>query len=88
MQTVDQKPTYYSAEQYYETNSGNRISKKAMVRNADKIKINGRTMILDHCMIRADLGPITMGQYVIIEEKCILKPPLKKGLEYSFQSIN
>jgi carbonic anhydrase/acetyltransferase-like protein (isoleucine patch superfamily) len=81
MQTVDQKPILFTSEQYHETGSGNRLGKKALIRNADKIKINGKTTISDHCIIRADLGSITMGQYVMIEEKCILKPPLKKGLE-------
>lgn len=69
---------YYSKDAYFETRSGNLISKRCLIKGSDHIQISGKTILQEKLIIRGDLASITLGKYVTLLEGVILKPSYKK----------
>jgi|JI6StandDraft_1071083.scaffolds.fasta_scaffold07108_6 dynactin-5 len=69
---------YYAKEAYFETRSGNLISKRCLIKGSDHIQISGKTILQEKLIIRGDLAQISLGKYVTLLEGVILKPSYKK----------
>ena len=72
---------YYKTDSYIESASLNKISKKSVIRraNSDSIKLTGKCIIQDFCILRGDLAEIKIGRYVSLGEGVILKPSYRKS---------
>ncbi|KAK9342886.1 trimeric LpxA-like protein [Lipomyces starkeyi] len=81
--------------EYIETESGNRISRKAVILGSQHILLGGRSTILPECVVRGDLhrpssasstgtagASVNIGRYSFLEKGVVIKPPFKfyKGL--------
>jgi len=75
---MERATIFYSPEFYVETTTGNKISRKSIIRGTENIKLSGKSIIQDLCIVRGDLADIKIGKYVILGEGTILKPTHKK----------
>lgn len=57
---------YYAKENYFETRSGNLISKRCLIKGSDHIQISGKTILQEKLIIRGDLAQISLGKYVTL----------------------
>ncbi|KZV70008.1 dynactin subunit p25 [Peniophora sp. CONT] len=78
-------PIYYSTAEYIETDTGNKVSRRAAISGPQNIILGGKTIISSGAIIRGDLkraGPghsvvISLGRYCLVAENCIMRPPYK-----------
>jgi len=78
-------PIYYSKAEFIETDTGNKVSRRATIAGPQNIILGGKTVIASGAIIRGDLrrsGPghavvISLGRYCLIGEGCIMRPPYK-----------
>ena len=75
---MEPEPVYYNPDQYLETVSGNKLSKKSLIRGTDQIQPSGKTIFHDRIIIRGDLAIIKIGKYVVLHENVTLRPTYKK----------
>lgn len=71
-------PIEFLRSEYIETQSGNKVSKKALLAGASNIRLAGRAIIKNGCVLRGDFASITMGKYVVLHEGAVLRPPYKR----------
>ncbi|KAK9475606.1 trimeric LpxA-like protein [Lipomyces japonicus] len=65
---------------FIETDSGNRISRKAVISGSQHILLGGKSTILHGCEIRGDIlanttGTINIGRYALFEQDVVVRPP-------------
>ncbi|KIK60279.1 hypothetical protein GYMLUDRAFT_43569 [Collybiopsis luxurians FD-317 M1] len=80
-----ESPIYYSRTEFIETDTGNKVSRRATIAGPQNIILGGKTIISSGAIIRGDLrrsGPghavvISLGRYCLIGEACVLRPPYK-----------
>jgi len=78
-------PIHYAKSEYIETDTGNKVSRRATIAGPQNIILGGKTIIASGAIIRGDLrrtGPghavvISLGRYCLISDGCILRPPYK-----------
>ncbi|KAE9400637.1 dynactin subunit P25, partial [Gymnopus androsaceus JB14] len=78
-------PIYYSRSEFIETDTGNKVSRRATIAGPQNIILGGKTIISSGAIIRGDLrrsGPghavvISLGRYCLVGEGCVLRPPYK-----------
>ncbi|KAK9320808.1 trimeric LpxA-like protein [Lipomyces orientalis] len=76
--------------EYIETESGNRISRKAVILGSQHILLGGRSTILPDCVVRGDLhrpssasasgsaaASVNIGRYNFLEKGVVIRPPFK-----------
>jgi len=76
---MDPLITFYTKEEYVETMTGNRVSRKSILCGTQNIRISGKTIIKAGSIIRADLGDISIGSHCIIGENTVLRPSYKRS---------
>jgi len=79
----------YDKSTYIETDTGNKVSRKASITGATNIVLGGKSIIQAGAILRGDLRRSTVGQHVVISmgkfclvgENAIIRPPgkLNKG---------
>lgn len=69
---------YYNRDEYIDTASGNKVSRKSVLCGSQNIMLTGRTIIQSECMIRADLASVKIGRYCVISSKAVIRPSFKK----------
>ncbi|KAK9378676.1 trimeric LpxA-like protein [Kockiozyma suomiensis] len=72
---------------YIETESGNRISRNAVIAGSQHILMGGRSTVLPECVIRGDLkrvstsasssASVSIGRYAFLDKQVLLRPPFK-----------
>ncbi|PVF93545.1 putative dynactin Arp1 p25 subunit RO12 [Serendipita vermifera] len=75
----------YIKSEYIETDTGNKVSRRATIAGAQNIILGGKTIISNSAIIRGDLrrvgpGPVVviqLGRYCLVGEGCVLRPPYK-----------
>jgi len=80
-----QPPIYYIKSEYIETDTGNKVSRRATIAGPQNIILGGKTIISSGAIIRGDLrrtGPghavvISLGRYCLVGEGCVVRPPYK-----------
>ncbi|KAI9639714.1 trimeric LpxA-like protein [Dioszegia hungarica] len=78
-------PIPYDKAVYIETDTGNKVSRKALIQGASNIVLGGKSIIQTGAILRGDLrrnAPgqhpvITMGRYCTVGENAVLRPPGK-----------
>ncbi|KIJ65964.1 hypothetical protein HYDPIDRAFT_87875 [Hydnomerulius pinastri MD-312] len=78
-------PIYYSKAEFIETDTGNKVSRRATIAGPQNIILGGKTIISSGAIIRGDLrrtGPghavvISLGRYCLVGDGCIMRPPYK-----------
>ncbi|KAJ2928606.1 hypothetical protein H1R20_g8463, partial [Candolleomyces eurysporus] len=84
-------PILYSKAEFIETDTGNKVSRRATIAGPQNIILGGKTIISSGAIIRGDLrrtGPghavvISLGRYCLVGEGCIMsdvtdeRPPYK-----------
>ena len=71
-------PKYYKQQFYLFTQKQNKISKSIILKGAEHIRMEGKDVIHSAVLIRGDMAPFHLGQYVIIKENVILRPTFNK----------
>ncbi|EGO26755.1 hypothetical protein SERLADRAFT_464153 [Serpula lacrymans var. lacrymans S7.9] len=74
-------PVYYSRAEFIETDTGNKVSRRATIAGPQNIILGGKTIISSGAIIRGDLrrtGPghavvISLGRYCLVGEGCIVR---------------
>ncbi|SCU89034.1 LADA_0E13344g1_1 [Lachancea dasiensis] len=71
-----------SGNDWIQTRSGSRISRRAQIRGQNKVILAGMCVLSDHCTLKGDVplrskvaAAISMGEFCIIEKGCWLEPP-------------
>ncbi|THH05518.1 hypothetical protein EW145_g4736 [Phellinidium pouzarii] len=80
-----QPPVYYIKSEYIETDTGNKVSRRATIAGPQNIILGGKTIIASGAIIRGDLRRtgtghavvISLGRYCLIGEGCVVRPPYK-----------
>nr|GAT56216.1 predicted protein [Mycena chlorophos] len=78
-------PVYYSKAEYIETDTGNKVSRRATIAGPQNIILGGKTIISSGAIIRGDLRRtgaghavvISLGRYCLVGEGCVMRPPYK-----------
>ncbi|KAJ8325692.1 hypothetical protein O5D80_005891 [Batrachochytrium dendrobatidis] len=76
---------YYHKPDYIETDTGNKVSRKAHIYGIQNIVLGGKTIIQDNAVLRGDLRragaghsvAITTGRLCQIHSNVIIRPPYK-----------
>mmetsp|Transcript_7979 Transcript_7979/g.15817 ORF Transcript_7979/g.15817 Transcript_7979/m.15817 type:complete len:117 (+) Transcript_7979:66-416(+) len=66
-----------AASEYFETTTGNRVSRKSSLYGTQNIRIHGKSLIEEGVVIRGDLANVKMGKFCIIKRDCVLRPSMK-----------
>jgi dynactin-5 len=82
---MEPTPVYFSTEKFFETNTGNKLGRKCIIRGPDQIELGGKSIFQNACIVRGDLAKIKFGKYFILDEACIIKPSYKKSSGYKSQ---
>ncbi|EJD07275.1 dynactin, subunit p25 [Fomitiporia mediterranea MF3/22] len=85
MSNILQPLVYYIKNEFIETDTGNKVSRRATIAGPQNIILGGKTIISSGAIIRGDLrrtGPghtvvIQLGRYCVIGENCVVRPPYK-----------
>lgn len=86
---VEQHPLFYDKNKFLVTSKGNKVSKQVMIKGSEKISMESKSVIQTGCVLRGDLGPISIGSYVIIREECILRPTyMKQQGRYKYMKMS
>lgn len=64
--------------EFVQTKSGIVISRKCSLCGPQNIKVEGKSILKERVIIRADLAPIKIGKYCIIAENTIIRPPTRR----------
>lgn len=75
---MELSPIYHDSQKYIETASGNKVSKFSTLAGSQNIVLNGKTIVMEGCVLRGDLASLKVGKNSIIRENAILRPPFKK----------
>ncbi|KRX05195.1 Trimeric LpxA-like protein [Pseudocohnilembus persalinus] len=75
---MEPEKVYYNKDNYLETQTGNKISRKTLIKGFEQIQLLGKCIIQERTIIRADLAKVNMGKYTIIKENATIKPSYKK----------
>ncbi|KAK1877089.1 Dynactin subunit 5 [Dissostichus eleginoides] len=70
----------YNKAEYIETASGNKVSRQSVLCGSQNIVLNGKTIVMNDCIIRGDLANVRVGRHcvvksrnhVFIEEDCVV----------------
>lgn len=77
-----------SSEDYIHTSTGNIISRNCTICKTQSVELpNGKCIIHDEVMIRADLAPVQLQKYVFIGNRTVLHPSYTSnptGLSFKF----
>jgi len=69
---------YFDSSQYIETASGNKVSRQSVLCGSQNIVINGKTIVMNGCVIRGDLANVRIGRHCIISNRAVIRPAFKK----------
>ncbi|XP_003739899.1 dynactin subunit 5 [Galendromus occidentalis] len=80
----------YDKQEYIETASGNKVSRKSVLCGAHNIILSGKTIIQAGAIVRGDLANVRVGRRCVISKHVVIRPPYKKiskGLTFFPQQI-
>ncbi|KAE8579181.1 hypothetical protein XENTR_v10023937 [Xenopus tropicalis] len=68
----------YNKSEYIETASGNKVSRQSVLCGSQNIVLNGKTIVMNDCIIRGDLANVRVGRHCVIKSRSVIRPPFKK----------
>ncbi|XP_031623219.1 dynactin subunit 5 [Contarinia nasturtii] len=71
-------PMTYDKEEYIETASGNKVSRKTVLCGSQNIVLNGKVIVQTGAIIRGDLSNVRTGRYCVISQKAVIRPAYKQ----------
>ncbi|EEA08157.1 uncharacterized protein CMU_011050 [Cryptosporidium muris RN66] len=74
-------PIKRNRKEYIQTASGNIVCRKTILCGSQNIHLLGTCIIDQGVILRGDLAVIRIGQYVILEPNCIIRPSFKRFKE-------
>ncbi|TKR62444.1 hypothetical protein L596_026402 [Steinernema carpocapsae] len=69
---------YVNKASIIETATGNKVSRKVALYGSNNIVLNGKCILMEDCILRADLNSIRMGKYCIMQPRTIIRPSYKR----------
>ena len=60
------------------TSKGNKINKNVNLKGTAQLMIEGKAVFHSGVTVRADMGPVHMGSYVILKEEVIVRPSFNR----------
>ena len=76
---MEPEKIFYPKKEYLETHTGNKVSRKAIVKGTQNIHLNGKCIISPGVIIRGDLAPVKIGKNTIIREDVVIRPSYKRA---------
>lgn len=70
---------YYNKKEFLETHTGNKVSRRSLVRGSHNIHLNGKCIISPKVVVRGDLAPVKIGKFTIVKEEVVLRPSYKRA---------
>ncbi|GAB1292648.1 Dynactin subunit 5 [Apodemus speciosus] len=58
--------------------SGNKVSRQSVLCGSQNIVLNGKTIIMNDCIIRGDLANVRVGRHCVVKSRSVIRPPFKK----------
>lgn len=79
----------YNKSEYIETASGNKVSRQSVLCGSQNIVLNGKTIIMNDCIIRGDLANVRVGRHCVVKSRSVIRPPFKNSAKvlHSFLCI-
>nr|XP_020453542.1 dynactin subunit 5 [Monopterus albus] len=68
----------YNKAEYIETASGNKVSRQSVLCGSQNIVLNGKTIVMNDCIIRGDLANVRVGRHCVVKSRSVIRPPFKK----------
>ncbi|XP_066868224.1 dynactin subunit 5 isoform X1 [Kogia breviceps] len=68
----------YNKFEYIETASGNKVSRQSVLCGSQNIVLNGKTIVMNDCIIRGDLANVRVGRHCVVKSRSVIRPPFKK----------
>uniref|UniRef100_A0A1A8BMM3 Dynactin subunit 5 n=1 Tax=Nothobranchius kadleci TaxID=1051664 RepID=A0A1A8BMM3_NOTKA len=69
---------FYNKAEYIETASGNKVSRQSVLCGSQNIVLNGKTIVMNDCIIRGDLANVRVGRHCVVKSRSVIRPPFKK----------
>eukprot|EP01095_Lingulamoeba_sp_RSL-Kostka_P010196 TRINITY_DN362_c0_g1_i2.p1 TRINITY_DN362_c0_g1~~TRINITY_DN362_c0_g1_i2.p1 ORF type:complete len:177 (-),score=47.21 TRINITY_DN362_c0_g1_i2:186-716(-) len=67
----------YNKNEFIQTKTGNKISRKSILGGSKHISMNGKGIIMPGAILRGDLAKLSIGVNVVIKDNVVLHPPYK-----------
>ncbi|XP_023375861.1 dynactin subunit 5, partial [Pteropus vampyrus] len=58
--------------------SGNKVSRQSVLCGSQNIVLNGKTVVMNDCIIRGDLANVRVGRHCVVKSRSVIRPPFKK----------
>ncbi|XP_042708961.2 dynactin subunit 5 isoform X1 [Chrysemys picta bellii] len=58
--------------------SGNKVSRQSVLCGSQNIVLNGKTIVMNDCIIRGDLANVRVGRHCVVKSRSVIRPPFKK----------
>ncbi|KAG7239493.1 hypothetical protein INR49_028964 [Caranx melampygus] len=69
----------YNKAEYIETASGNKVSRQSVLCGSQNIVLNGKTIVMNDCIIRGDLANVRVGRHCVVKSRSSGVLPLHIG---------
>uniref|UniRef100_A0A8C2XJT6 Dynactin subunit 5 n=1 Tax=Cyclopterus lumpus TaxID=8103 RepID=A0A8C2XJT6_CYCLU len=69
----------YNKAEYIETASGNKVSRQSVLCGSQNIVLNGKTIVMNDCIIRGDLANVRVGRHCVVKSRSVIRPPFKSS---------
>uniref|UniRef100_A0A8C4K584 Dynactin subunit 5 n=1 Tax=Dromaius novaehollandiae TaxID=8790 RepID=A0A8C4K584_DRONO len=68
--------------------SGNKVSRQSVLCGSQNIVLNGKTIVMNDCIIRGDLANVRVGRHCVVKSRSVIRPPFKKkGTEFKIHML-
>lgn len=78
VQIMELSEILYNKAEYIETASGNKVSRQSVLCGSQNIVLNGKTIVMNDCIIRGDLANVRVGRHCVVKSRSVIRPPFKK----------
>ena len=78
MLAIDDEPLLYDRQEYIDTSTGNKVSRKSVLCGSQNIHLYGKTIIKQGAIIRGDLARVSIGRHCVIDKSVVIRPPYKR----------
>eukprot|EP00658_Telonema_sp_P-2_P028609 TRINITY_DN21895_c0_g1_i5.p1 TRINITY_DN21895_c0_g1~~TRINITY_DN21895_c0_g1_i5.p1 ORF type:complete len:200 (+),score=42.21 TRINITY_DN21895_c0_g1_i5:244-843(+) len=69
---------FHAKSGFVQTKSGIIISRSTLLCGPQNIKVEGKSILKGEAIIRADLAPVKIGTYCLVNERAVIRPPFKR----------
>merc|ERR1711907_666991 len=74
----EEEEEFHPKASFVQTRSGIIISRSTLLCGPQNIKVEGKSVLKDDAIIRADLAPVKIGSFCVVGERSVIRAPFKR----------